>query len=180
MDRAVWQQTMLERLAQAGQAGQAAADYLRLHKTRIGFRRARLNVGAFWTLAGSIHLNSRRYTTANSLDDPYVLCLVLHEARHLQQGFFTALSVYGELEAWQLHFTVYHSLVSGGIHPAISELLAMPLSLDRTALSRARVLMQKYAGKRYRVDLLPLYPLGKELAYRLGFRSPSEVTGSGS
>jgi len=32
-------------------------------------------------------------------------------------------------------------------------------------LKKAANLMQDYAGKGYRVDLLPLYPLGREIQY---------------
>jgi hypothetical protein len=168
MDHAVWQNHLLDDLARIGTPGEAAVAYLRKHETRIGFRRARLSVGAFWTPLGSIYLNARRYTYTNSLADPYVLCLVIHEARHLQQGLFTALSVYGELEAWQLHFTVYHKLEEKPLHPAIAELLSLPLGWDRKVLQRARELMQDYASKKYRIDLLPLFPLGKELRHQLG------------
>ncbi len=170
MDHTAWQNRLLDDLTHTGTHGEAAVAYVHKHKTRIGFRRARLSVGAFWTPLGSIYLNARRYTYANSVADPYVLCLVLHEARHLQQGFFTALSVYGELDAWQLHFTVYHQMVDKPVHPAIAELISLPLGWDRTVLKQARELMQLYASKKYRVDLLPLYPLGMEIRYRLGIR----------
>jgi hypothetical protein len=46
-------------------------------------------------------------------------------------------------------------------------MLSLPLTYDRDVLRRARNLMQAYAGKGYRADLLPLYPLGKEIRYRL-------------
>ena len=168
MDHVDWQNRLLSDLARSGEPGEATVAYLATHGTRIGFHRARLSVGAFWTPWGRIYLNARRYTYANSLDDPYALCLVLHEARHLQQGFFTALSVYGELDAWQLHFTVYHRLVEKPLHPAIAELISLPLGWDRKVLQRARELMQIYASNKYRVDLLPLFPLGTEIRYRLG------------
>jgi len=170
MDHADWQNRLLDDLARSGEPGVAAVAYMRKHGTRIGFRRARLSVGAFWTPWGRVYLNARRYNHANSLGDPYALCLVLHEARHLQQGIFTALSVYGELDAWQLHFMVYHRMVDQPPHPAIAELISLPLGWDRKALQRARELMQIYASKKYRVDLLPLFPLGMELRYRLGLR----------
>ncbi len=171
MDPAIWHPTLLSNLLQLGESGKTAAEYLQNHKTRIGFRRARSSVGAFWTPFGNIYLNSRRYTFDNSLTDPYVLCLVLHETRHLQQGFFTALSVYGELEAWQLHFNAWQSMVDKPVHPAISELLSLPLGWERASLLRARTLMQDFAGKKYRIDLLPLYPFGKEIRHRLGLRT---------
>ena len=49
------------------------------------------------------------------------------------------------------------------MHTAIEEMLSLPLGWDRAVLRPARELMQEYAGKGYRADLLPLYPLGKEI-----------------
>ena len=45
--------------------------------------------------------------------------------------------------------------------------MTLPLEYDRDVLKKAATLMQAYAGKGYRIDLLPLYPLGRELKYRL-------------
>jgi hypothetical protein len=69
------------------------------------------------------------------------------------------------LEAWQLQFRLYHQLIDKPMHPAIAELLSLPLEYDRVVLRRAVPLMQAYAGKGYRADLLPLYPLGREIKY---------------
>jgi hypothetical protein len=91
----------------------------------------------------------------------------------LQQGFFTALSVWGELDAWQLEWRIYYRLHKRYPHPAIEELMTLPLGWDRDVLRKAVQLMQGYAGKGYRADLLPLYPLGKEIAYRLFKRVPA-------
>ena len=98
---------------------------------------------------------------------PCIKTLIIHEARHLQQGLVTALSVYGELDAWQLEFGIYYRIKGVYPHPAIAEIMTLPLGYDREVLSKAATLMQAYAGTGYRVDLLPLYPLGKELRYRV-------------
>jgi len=155
-----------------GEAGREAANYLRDHRTYIGFRRVRKNVGAFWTVIRTIHLNTEHYSLESDPADPRVLTLMVHEVKHLQQGWITALSVYGELEAWQLQFRLYHQMTKVKVHTAIEELLYLPLGWDRAVLQRARGLMQDYAGKGYRVDLLPLYPLGKELRYRFLRQTP--------
>jgi len=39
-------------------------------------------------------------------------------------------------------------------------------------LKQAQGLMQDFAGKGYRSDLLPLYPIGKEIRYRLFGKIP--------
>jgi hypothetical protein len=84
-----------------------------------------------------------------------------------------ALSIYGELDAWQLEFRVYRTLLGKELPGALNDLLALPLGWDRAVLREARRLMQVYAGKRYRADLLPLYPIHQELAYRLFRVQPS-------
>ena len=177
MDHMHWQDSLFENLAQIGEDGQAAAAFLRARKTKVNFHRARPNVGAFWTGFGNICLNSRRYSYESTLTDPYLLSLILHEARHLRQGLAVALSVYGELEAWQLQFRAYQLLAGKTPGNSISELLSLPMNWDRTALRRARDLMQTYAGRGYRVDLLPLYPLREEILFWLGI-SPQKKTGS--
>ena len=47
---------------------------------------------------------------------------------------------------------------------------------DRAHLKRARVLMQSFAGKKYRIDLLPLYPLLAEIWFWLAGRASKRVT----
>jgi hypothetical protein len=90
---------------------------------------------------------------------------------------FTALSVYGELDAWQLEFGIYHRIMKRYPHPAITALMDLPLNHDRTILKKAASLMQAYAGKGYRVDLLPLYPWDKEIKYWLLRRRVFSGTG---
>jgi hypothetical protein len=165
MEHTAWVNMLLERVCEVGEEGQAAMEFVRKSRTRIGFKRVRPNVGAFWTIFGNIHLNSIYYNYDTPLDDPRVKTLIIHEVRHLQQGLATALSVYGELDAWQLEFRVYHRLKGKYPHPAIAELMTLPLELDRGTLKKAAALMQAYAGKGYRVDLLPLFPIGREIRY---------------
>lgn len=167
LNRSAWIENLLLALEGYGQEGSGAAAYLRAHKTYIGFWKVRKNVGAFWTALGTIHLNTVHYSLESNPSDPRVLTLLIHEVKHLQQGLVTALSVYGELEAWQLQFRLCHQKTDAKMHTAIERLLSLPLGWDRTVLQQARILMQEYAGNGYRVDLLPLYPLGKEIRYRL-------------
>lgn len=170
MEHAVWKDTLLDAVAQVGEEGVAAVNFLRTRGTQIGFKKVRPNVGAFWTVFGNIRLNSHYYSYETPLDDLRIKTLIIHEARHLQQGLITALSVYGELDAWQLEFGVYHRIKGKYPHAAIAELMTLPLKYDRDVLKRAVTLMQAYAGKGYRADLLPLYPLSM---YTWGVRSNS-------
>ncbi len=165
MEHSVWVDTLLDRVCEVGDEGLAAMQYIRTHKTKIGFKRVRSNVGAFWTIFGNIRLNSLYYTYDTPMDDLRIRTLIIHEARHLQQGIATALSVYGELDAWQLEFGIYHRIKGNYPHPSIAELMTLPLEYDRAVLKKAVSLMQMYAGKGYRADLLPLFPAGREIRY---------------
>ena len=167
MEHDVWKEKLLEAVAGLGQEGCAAVDFLRARRVKIGFKNVRPNIGAFWTVFGNIRLNAHYYTYETSLDDLRIRTLIIHEARHLQQGSITALSVYGELDAWQLEFRVYHRVKGKYPHSAIAEMMTLPLEYDRVTLKKAVTLMQAYAGKGYRIDLLPLYPLGREIRYWL-------------
>jgi len=167
MEGAVWKEELLEALIRLGEPGHVAAEFLRTHKTVVGFWKVRKNVGAFWTVLGTIHFNSIYYSRNTDMNDVGMLTLLIHEVKHLQQGFILALSVYGELEAWQLQFRLYHQLTGKPMHPAIAELMSLPLEYDRAVLRKAVTLMQAYAGKGYRADLLPLYPLWREIRYWL-------------
>ena len=168
-----WTMGLLSALDSCGEEGRVAADYLRLHKTRLGFRRVRSNVGAFWTPLGNINLNTIHFSPETPFSDPRLLTLIVHEVCHLQQGWVVSLSVYGELEAWQLQYRFYRRLTGSLLHPALTELLSLPLIWDRAVLGHARELMQVYAGTGYRVDLLPLYPLHAELMFLMFHRQPT-------
>lgn len=170
MEHSAWANSLLDRVCEVGEEGEAAVQYVRTHKTRIGFKKVRPNIGAFWTVFGNIHLNSQYYSYETPLDDLRIKTLIIHEVRHLQQGIFTALSVYGELDAWQLEFGIYHRIKGKYPHPAIAELMALPLGYDRAVLKKAAKLMQEYAGKGYRSDLLPVFPLGREVRYWISRR----------
>jgi hypothetical protein len=165
MNHSVWVDTLLNRICEVGEEGQAAMEYIRTNRTKIGFKKVRPNIGAFWTIFGNIRLNSQYYTYDTSMDDLRLKTLIIHEARHLQQGMITALSVYGELDAWQLEFRIYHRIRGRYPHASIAELMTLPLEYDRDVLKKAVTLMQTYAGKGYRADLLPLFPIGKEIKY---------------
>jgi hypothetical protein len=161
---AEWINAVLDNLACVDES---CIHYLSAHCTKIGFSRQTVSTGAIWFIDRNIYLNSHYYNLQTATNDPFLLSLIVHEVRHLQQGFFTALSVYGELEAWQLGFRVYQSLTGhlplgsdSNSKAAAVEIMLLPLCRDRPTLRRAQVLMQTYAGKGYRSDLLPLYPLG--------------------
>jgi hypothetical protein len=120
-----------------------------------------------------------RYTVGPGIS-PYALSLVIHDVRHLAQGPLIALSVYGELDAWRVQFEFLRDLSvpapgSDAQQVLIGQLLELPIGWDRGALSNARQLIRAYAGQAYRIDLLPLYPVHRELAYLLTRRAPARA-----
>ena len=164
----MWLDDLLAELNKSGLQGQAAFQYLTGHNVKVGFHDQ--PTGARWTITGDIELHPRFANGPSNA--PYPLSLVVHEVRHLQQGFFTALSVYGELDAWQVQFSFLKSL-TGQYHPIlnknsiIEDLMSFSAVLDRKILKRSIILMKAYAGKGYLVNLLPLYPLPREFLFLL-------------
>ncbi|MCZ2128278.1 MAG: hypothetical protein LC099_10970 [Anaerolineales bacterium] len=170
MNRSQWREAYLQKVAQSSEEGAAAARFVREKNVKVGFRRARKNVAAFWTFARSFYLNKAHFTMESALTDPRAWTLFVHEARHLQQGALTAVSVYGELDAWQYEFRLLKKITGWTLHKDLEELLALPLGYDRAVLRRARALMTKFAGFGYGAWILPLYPVQREIAYWFGRR----------
>jgi hypothetical protein len=165
MQNSEWLEKYFEKVAQSSTEGREAVEYVRTKKIRVGMRRARKSVGAFWTLEGKFFLNSVHHTYDSVLENPRAWTLFVHEVRHLQQGMLTALSIYGELDAWQVEFNLYKRLTGKTLHKNLEELLSLPLNMNRDNLQHARRLMIQYAGKSYGANWLPLYPIHKEIKY---------------
>ena len=165
MQNSEWLEKYFEKVAQSSAEGRDAVEYVRSRKIKVGMRRARKNVGAFWTFPGNFFLNSIHYTKESILENPRAWTLFVHEVRHLQQGILTALSIYGELDAWQVEFKLYKKLTGKLLPTVLEELTSLPLTMDRNILQHARKLMTQYAGKGYLANLLPLYPIHKEIKY---------------
>lgn len=171
--QSAWLDELVQRLKHFGPEATATLECIREHRIKLGIHDQ--PTGARWTISRRIDLPPR--AVAAAADDPSAVSLLIHEVRHLQQGPLTALSVYGEMEAWQLQFRFLKE-VQGHYHadPAreaiIAEIIRQPLGWDRSVLQHVRELMRRHAGSAYRIDLLPLYPLHRELIFRLTGRGP--------
>ena len=165
MANKAWEKNIIQKLATTGELGKESADYIRQNNVRLKFIRHFKSGGAMWFFFRHIILNTRYYSINTRLNDPKMLSLLVHEVHHLKQGALVALSVYGELEAWQVEFRYYKKIHRLKLHPAIEKILTLPLNYDRDNLRHAAKLMQNYAGKNYHIDWLPLYPLHKEVGY---------------
>ena len=154
----MWLDQLLIELNRCGTKGQSAVRFLNENGIHVILHDQ--PTAARWTLNGQIQLHPRYALGLPS--EPYPLSLVVHEVKHLQQGLFTALSVYGEVEAWQLQFSFIKTL-TGRYHSnshsdaILIELMSLEWGMDRSVLHRASILMKAYAGKNYLINLLPLY-----------------------
>ena len=153
---------MLSTLSASGPSGRRTVNYIAAKNVKLSF--AAQPTGARWTPRGmligpkEIQINPKQEASTKEARDAWSISLIAHEARHYEQGLFTALSVYGELEAWQLQMKVLRDL---GVPPKNKQLLAiekMKLSHDPKVLREAARLMKQY-DPNYRINLLPLNPL---------------------
>ena len=123
-----------------------------------------------WALFGRSQgppILTRRTILKNQRLNPGAWGLLIHEVRHLQQGWLTALSIYGELDAWQYQLSTLKKLTGKQVAPALEEILSLPLNMERENLQYARQLMTQFAGKSYGANWLPLYPIHREIKYWL-------------
>jgi len=168
----LFRKSVFKELEKHGPLGLATETFMRQRKVSLKFRKQK-NSGAAWTLVGNIHLNANDYSINTKPDNPGMLSLVVHEVHHLKQGLLTALSVYGELDAWQVGFNFYQGMTGSRVNPILQELLEMPLGFSRDVLREAARLMKAYSPG-YRIDLLPLYPIHREIAWWLTRKEPEK------
>ena len=142
--------------------GEEAASYLQRHHVRLGFTRQR-HSGARWfdwrTLRRGIFLNAEY--RSGRLSMPELAALVVHEVVHLRQGIGEALSVRGELVAWQTQRAMLDQMTGPARDPRLRHIQRLdPRSRDD--LRRARGIMKDMGGPGYHVELLPLVPIVEE------------------
>lgn len=162
----LWFKKSLRALADSGPTGKASAKRIEDRGVPLGFTRQK-GTGAAWfdwrKLRYGLFLNADY--EGKPADDPQLYSLIAHEAKHLEQGLLEALSVRGELVAWQLQYDI---LVESGIDPGpIWKQIRALDPASRADLEQAQALMKESAGPGYRIDLLPIWPFPAEVFYRL-------------
>lgn len=149
--------------------GPPAAAYLREHATGLGYFSQTGNAAA-WTLFNNLILHAD-----TDLNHPRTMALLIHEVLHLQQPFTLRLSIQGELAAWQLEYRIYGEATGVFYGEAGApfagkkahwQALSRLSSASRTDLAHAQRLMKEISPP-YRAQMLPLYPLGREIFYRV-------------
>lgn len=167
-----WFEQALTCLEASGALGRDSVAYIRRHRTRLGFSRQQ-GSGARWfdwrRLRFGVFLNADY--ADKPPDDPWLCSLLAHEVEHLKQGLLEALSVRGELVAWQLQFDVLEDLSAAPSGRASRELRTLKPA-SRADLGRARALMKTIGGPKYHIELLPLLPLPAEIAHWLSRTIP--------
>ena len=153
-----WRDAVLENLARGKTICQRAARYIVENEIEIGFSRQK--TGARWTLNRRIELNSASFSKrmGTSPTNSTLLGFIVHEAIHLEQGAALALSVKGELDAWQAQREACRELgapIRKDVHWQALAVLTDNTSQD---LGQARREMLRREGYRYLVWLLPLRP----------------------
>jgi hypothetical protein len=163
-------------IAYSSEEGEQMVAFMDENETEILFNPQK-HTGAGWKF-GDIYLDSDNYSldpdSKNYLlglrthDYHYALSLIAHEAKHLEQmkwrffvfGYGGALSVYGELEAWQVQNKVLTGL-GETLDTNRIQLDLISLDFDIDNLRDARYWMGKDdPGYAWRLQWLPSYPLG--------------------
>lgn len=161
-NRQDWELNVLSKLSASGALGKRAASYVADNNVRLSF--AAQPTGARWTLMGmilgpkEIQINPNTEAGTRTAKDTWSISLIAHEAKHYEQGLFTALSVYGELEAWQLQMKVLRGLGAPPTHKNLLAIEKLKWSHDPKVLKEAARLM-KELDPNYRIELLPLNPI---------------------
>ncbi len=162
MNRLLWKQQLIANLQAAGPVSRRLARYALDHRVRIWFWKQD-RTGGIWLPGNIIVLSTNSYSAGMPPDNPYLLRVVAHEVRHLEQGLLTAPTVYGELDAWQVEHRVNRELLGdphASLGAAWDELAELPLCYSRPHLRYARRLMKRVspAYPIYGWPLLPLTP----------------------
>ena len=173
-------------LTKAGPVGQHTVEYLRGNQIQLAVvENSATNLWwkAKFTAAGP-RMQPAMFLSRHLANMPphsaWLMASIVHETRHLEQGFWTAFSVYGELDAWQVGFRFYQNLPGHRpLSAPVQRLLELPLSHDRSILRQARDLINQrenegsrlgrqvwwvISGKKsyqniYWIKLMPLNPL---------------------
>ena len=157
-EKIAWRDAVLENLAQGETVCQRAAQYIVENEIEIGFSRQK--TGARWTLNRNIELSSANFPKhmGTSPTNSIMLGFIVHEAVHLEQGAALALSVKGELDAWQAQRKARKELGHPIKEDAHWQALAVLTGSTPQDLRQARREMLQRQGYRYLIWLLPLRP----------------------
>lgn len=154
-----------EELAHIGDVGKEITEYVGARRLRVGFTPQK-NSGARWfdwrRLRFGVFVNADY--ASDSPGAPHIAALIAHEVKHLQQGLHKALSVRGELAAWQVQYDVLDALSAAPQDPRWRQLRKLDPG-SREDLLLAKSLIKRLGGRGYHIELLPLLPFGEQMGY---------------
>jgi hypothetical protein len=162
-----WFERSLSALREAGPIGRASWEIITHKRMTLGFCGQKYSGGMWFDwrrLRFGIFVNT--VYADRSPEDPHMVALLAHEAKHREQGILEALSVRGELVAWQLQYDVLQELSAEPTSKPWRELRALDPGARRN-LKQARALIKRIGGPSYRIEYLPLWPLPAEAAHWL-------------
>ncbi|MBL8091415.1 MAG: hypothetical protein JNJ43_13860, partial [Anaerolineales bacterium] len=70
MNQNEWLEQYFEKVANSSEEGQEAVMFVKQNQVKVGMKRARKSVGAFWALNRKFYLNSFYYSMESSLENP--------------------------------------------------------------------------------------------------------------
>ncbi len=134
-DNSDWEEQVLQNLYDmGGPEGVYAVEYMMQNDVHLIFNQE-TQPAAWHPFSNNIFLNSSQYSLNSDPANPFMLSSIAHEAVHLEQGPLKAITLGGEVEAWQIGFTVYETIT--GQLPSGKDPLAAGniMSLDANNLS---------------------------------------------
>jgi len=179
-----WEAQMLSKLYEkGGRDAKHGVDYIMNHEIHIkvgepvrctagrgrtgtacnGDWQSEFNIGAWYEGNDLIVLNPNDGYSTNSVPDPWGLSLVIHEAKHIEQGFFVAFSKTGEMEAWKIGLEVFSSLT--GINPENFSLRSRDVYNSLTVDAFEKAIRTHDTGYWQGLKWLPDRPLGGLVSY---------------
>jgi len=164
-EQEAWFAQVLDVLRGAGPEARAFVDYIDQEGVTLGFSPQRHSSASWFDwrrLRRGIFL--RPAYARRDPHDPDLAVMIAHEALHLRQGVLEALSVRGELEAWQSEYALACRLSASRAVSAKAALTELDPN-SRDDLKRARALMGQIGGPAYRIGWLPLEPLPAEMRH---------------
>jgi RHS repeat-associated protein len=164
-----WEAEALSALySEGGQERRHAVGYMVQHDVHLSFRQE--VQPAAWR-PGHIYLDSDKYDPGSDPTDPYMLSLIAHEAVHLEQGVLIALTIPGEVQAWQIGYTVYRTMTGRypGNRAAATNIMSLhPSHMSAEELRNARRWMRDFDPGYNSGLLYPWDPIFIWNTYQLG------------
>ena len=141
-----------------GSEAREAVNYIINHQVHLKFdQQMPPGTGAYWESDG------KTLDFGKTNNNAFLLSLIVHETIHLGQGPLGAITVSGELEAWQVQMRVYYILTRGKYPYArvdVQKLLSYSTLDAWTPLKNIeiRILLEKMSPGYHAYCLFPMWP----------------------